>query len=79
MGLPHAQVPVGDGVEATYYEGTNFERPLVRRREATVSDDTWGRNGPLFGVPAEFFSVRWTDWLVPPVSGRYGLLIAARG
>lgn len=72
-----AQVPVGDGVEATYYEGTNFERLLVRRREATISDDQWGRNGPLPGVPAEFFSVRWAGWLVPPVSGRYVLHFSA--
>lgn len=25
------------------------------------------------GVSAEYFSVRWTGWLVPPVSERYGL------
>lgn len=67
-----AQVPVGDGLEAVYYAGIKFEHPLVRHREATVYDQ-WSPSGPLPGVPAEFFSVRWRGWLVPPVSGRYGL------
>lgn len=72
-----AQVPIGDGVEAIYYKGTNFERMLMRRREATISDENWGRKGPLSRVPAEFFSVRWTGWLVPPISGRYMLYFSA--
>ena len=71
----HAQIPTGDGVEAVYYEGVNFERPLLRRREATVYEQ-WSRLGPAPGVPAENFSVRWTGWLVPPVSGRYLLHVS---
>ena len=70
-----AQRPTGDGVEAVYYEGSNFERPLLRRREPTVYEH-WSRLGPAPGVPAENFSVRWTGWLVPPVSGRYLLHVS---
>jgi outer membrane protein OmpA-like peptidoglycan-associated protein len=70
-----AQRPTGDGVEAVYYEGSNFERPLLRRREPTVYEH-WSRLGPAPGVPAENFSVRWTGWLAPPVSGRYLLHVS---
>jgi outer membrane protein OmpA-like peptidoglycan-associated protein len=70
-----AQRPTGDGVEAVYYAGSNFERPLLRRREPTVYEH-WSRLGPAPGIPAENFSVRWTGWLVPPVSGRYLLHVS---
>ena len=67
-------VPVGDGLNAIYYDGVNFERPLLRRRDAAIDFD-WQQNEPGPGLPTEFFSVRWQGWLVPPASGRYILHI----
>ncbi len=52
----------GDGLLATYYEGENFERPLLRRRETRL-DYEWALQPPVPGVPAEHFSVRWHGWL----------------
>lgn len=67
----HAQAPAaGDGLLATYYEGENFERPVLRRRDPAL-DFQWAQGSPAPGVPAEHFSVRWQGWLVPPASGRY--------
>jgi len=65
-----AQAPAGDGLVGQYYDGENFERVMVIRRDATI-DFNWAGYPPAPGLPTEHFSVRWTGWLVPPVSGRY--------
>ena len=67
-----AQTPLltGNGVLGEYYDGANFEHLITRRRDATLAFD-WHHAPPAPGVPAEYFSVRWTGWLVPPASGRY--------
>ena len=65
-----AQAPAGDGILGEYYEGVDFERLVTRRRDATLAFD-WGHAPPAPGLGAEYFSVRWTGWLVPPASGRY--------
>ena len=67
-----AQAPPGTGILGEYYEGANFERLVTRRYDATLAFD-WGHAPPAPGLGAEYFSVRWTGWLVPPVSGRYVL------
>ncbi|GAB3853995.1 PA14 domain-containing protein [Hymenobacter terrigena] len=67
-----AQAPAGTGILGEYYEGTDFERLVTRRYDPTLAFD-WGHAPPAPGVAAEYFSVRWTGWLVPPVSGRYVL------
>ena len=65
-----SSVPVGDGIVGEYYDGTNFGRFVVRRRDATINFN-WGQQPPVPGLGAEQFSVRWTGWLVPPASGKY--------
>ncbi|GAA4050979.1 PA14 domain-containing protein [Hymenobacter glaciei] len=67
-----AQAPASNGILGEYYEGVAFERLVARRHEATLAFD-WGHAPPVPGVAAEYFSVRWTGWLVPPASGRYVL------
>ena len=71
-----AQTPVGDGLNAVYYDGSNFERPMLRRRDAAI-DFAWDRGtAPGPGLPDEFFSVRWQGWLLPPTTGRYVLHVS---
>ena len=70
-----AQVPMGDGLQGAYYEGRNFERYVSTRRDATLDFD-WHAHHPIAGVAAEQFSVRWTGWLVPPVTGHYVLYLS---
>ena len=72
VGSAWAQAVAVNGVLGEYYDGANFERLVTRRYDATLAFD-WGHAPPVPGVPAEYFSVRWTGWLVPPVSGRYVL------
>ena len=75
MTLGTAQAPAGDGILGEYYEGADFERLVARRNDATLAFD-WGHAPPAPGLGAEYFSVRWTGWLVPPASGRYVLHVA---
>lgn len=75
LGLPTsagAQVPAGNGLQGAYYAGSNFEQFVSTRRDATLHFD-WHAHRPVAGVGAEQFSVRWTGWLVPPLTGRYVL------
>jgi outer membrane protein OmpA-like peptidoglycan-associated protein len=65
-----AQAAVGDGLRGDYYDGLNFEHHIQTRRDAHI-DFYWHDEKPISGVPAEQFSVRWTGWLVPPVTGHY--------
>ena len=48
---------------------------MTRRYDATLAFD-WGHAPPVPELGAEYFSVRWTGWLVPPASGRYVLHVA---
>jgi len=67
-----AQAAVGDGLRGDYYDGLNFEHLIATRRDALI-DFYWNGEKPISGVPAESFTVRWTGWLVPPVTGHYVL------
>lgn len=68
----HASAAVGDGLRGDYYSGLNFER-FVNTRHDVFIDFYWPEEQPMPGVPAEEFTVRWTGWLVPPVTGHYVL------
>ena len=80
LGLPlgaGAQAPrAGDGLRGEYYDGHNFERYVLTRRDAVIDFD-WHQQRPAAGLGAEDFSVRWTGWLVPPTTGHYVLHVSA--
>ncbi|MBJ6146460.1 PA14 domain-containing protein [Hymenobacter sp. BT559] len=67
-----AQVPVGNGLQGAYYASHNFEHYVLTRRDATLDFD-WHERRPVAGAGAEQFSVRWTGWLLAPLTGRYVL------
>lgn len=71
-GVTWAQRAGGDGLRGDYYDGLNFEHLIQTRRDALI-DFYWHGEKPASGVPAEEFTVRWTGWLVPPVTGHYVL------
>lgn len=73
--VARAQAAVGDGLRGDYYDGLNFEHFIKTRRDALI-DFNWNHEQPMPGVPAEEFTVRWTGWLVPPVTGHYVLHLA---
>jgi beta-glucosidase len=61
------------GLTAAYYAGPNFEgEPAFTRVDPSV-DFVWKGTTPISGAPFGAFAVRWSGWLVPPVSGEYEL------
>ncbi|MGD9099199.1 MAG: glycoside hydrolase family 3 C-terminal domain-containing protein [Anaerolineae bacterium] len=61
------------GLTAAYYDNAQFEgQPALERIDRLV-DFTWKDTTPLTGQWADRFAVRWTGFLVPPVSGTYTL------
>jgi outer membrane protein OmpA-like peptidoglycan-associated protein len=74
--VSRAQTLVGDGLRGDYYDGLEFKSPPQSRVDGIIHFN-WPRQQPISGVPPEYFTVRWTGWLVPPTSGRYVLHVAA--
>jgi len=62
------------GLRGDYYEGLHFEH-LVRTQCDARLDFDWHERSPVPGVPPTSFTVRWTGWLVPPVTGHYVLYL----
>jgi outer membrane protein OmpA-like peptidoglycan-associated protein len=74
--LSGAQTAAGlsPGLRGDYYEGLHFEH-LIHTQRDTRLDFDWHERSPAPGVPPTSFTVRWTGWLVPPVTGRYVLYL----
>ena len=67
------------GLTGTYFPNrTGAGAPVATRTDAQVRFDWWDV-APVPQIPADSFSIRWTGWLVPPVSGRYALGVSALG
>jgi beta-glucosidase len=61
------------GLTADYYDNSKFEgEPVLSRVDPTI-DFIWKDTTPLTGQWGDSFAVRWTGFLVPPVSGAYKL------
>jgi hypothetical protein len=59
------------GLRGDYYEGIH----LVHTQRDVRLDFDWHERSPAPGIPPTSFTVRWTGWLVPPVTGRYVLYL----
>jgi beta-glucosidase len=73
------------GLKGEYFRGREFSgEPAFTRIDPRI-DFRWDRDAPTagpapaagMGLPGDDFSVRWTGTLLPPVSGRYELGVAA--
>lgn len=64
---PPPPMPV-PGVTAEYF--AQYRVPVLTRIEPAVNH-VWGDGAPADGVPADFFSARWTAELIVPAAGTY--------
>jgi len=60
----------GDGLTANYFNGMNFETPVLSRKDAAINFD-WGNGAPDPSVNANQFSARWTGQIQPKYSETY--------
>jgi len=65
------------GLQGAYYSTPALDGKPKFVRVDPVVNMTWKDAPPLGGYPTDDFSVRWTGWLVPPVSGTYILAVSA--
>ncbi|MBN1220064.1 MAG: glycoside hydrolase family 3 C-terminal domain-containing protein [Anaerolineae bacterium] len=62
-----------NGLTGAYYGNLEFSGEPVFTRIDPVVDFFWKNSSPLSGRWGEHFAVRWSGYLIPPVSGMYVL------
>ncbi len=61
----------GDGLRGAYFANMELKgAPVAVRVDPMIGFD-WGSGSPLPGLPRDYFSVRWTGWIVPPRTGTF--------
>jgi hypothetical protein len=66
----------GYGVLAAYHDRPNFKGRVIYRIDRTVNHQ-WRSRQPVFDLPRDYFSVRWSGELDPPVTGEYTFTLHA--
>lgn len=62
-----------NGLVGQYFDNMELKGEPKVTREDKIIDFDWSDSGPLPGIPAEHFSVRWTTTLRGPATGDYFL------
>jgi beta-glucosidase len=61
------------GLDASYFPNVDLKgEPTLRRVDPNVNFD-WDKVSPAESFPREYFSVKWTGFLIPTESGTYDL------
>ena len=66
----------GYGLLAAYHDRPNFKGRVIYRIDQTVNHQ-WRSRQPVFDLPRDYFSVRWSGELEPPVTGEYTFTLHA--
>lgn len=66
----------GSGLSGNYFNGMNFETPVLSRVDETVNFD-WGFASPGSGVNQDMFTVRWKGQIEPKYSGEYTFYVTS--
>ncbi|HEV7224861.1 MAG TPA: PA14 domain-containing protein, partial [Pirellulales bacterium] len=64
------------GLSAGLFNGGDFQEELARRIDPMI-DFNFGFGSPDPALPGDYFSIRWTGWLKPPLAGKYVLRASA--
>jgi beta-glucosidase len=67
------------GLTVEFFSNTRLAGPSVLTRVDPDLDFEWNNVAPAPGVPAEYYSARWSGVLVPPVDGDYRLGASSDG
>lgn len=65
----------GIGLVGAYYERPNFSGRAIYRVDEAI-DFNWGAREPVFDLPRDYFTVRWSGQLEAPVGGLYTFWLA---
>lgn len=65
------------GLDAEYYDNMDWEgTPVLKRLDDAI--DFWWEHDPISKELSDFFSVKWTGYLIPPATGEYELATFAK-
>ncbi len=68
---PPTDAGTGTGLYGEYFDSLGFKDRKLTRTDATIHFD-WGSGSPASGViGVDTFSIRWTGWLQPKVTGTH--------
>ncbi|HET6880329.1 MAG TPA: PA14 domain-containing protein [Pirellulales bacterium] len=65
-----SQARVKPGLDMAMFDGGDFQQFRVRRVEGQICHH-FGLGSPDPAVPGDYFSIRWTGWIKPPLPGKY--------
>ena len=65
----------GTGLVGAYYERPNFSGRAIYRVDETI-DFNWGAREPVFDLPRDYFTVRWSGKIEAPSGGLYTFWLA---
>jgi len=66
----------GRGLLAAYHDRPNFKGRVIYRLDETINHQ-WRSRQPVFDLPRDYFSVRWSGELEAPVTGEYTFTVLA--
>ncbi|MES2731249.1 MAG: family 43 glycosylhydrolase [Bacteroidota bacterium] len=73
---PKLKAGKGKGLKATYYNGQNFESPVLERIDSTISLD-WQGNSPSKDIHPDHFSARWEGLIESKFTEEYTFSIVS--
>lgn len=77
VGASEAGACMTPGLAAAFYGNKTLSgAPVLTRTDATV-DFSWGSSSPGPGVAVDNFSVRWSGYVTPTVSGSYTFTVTS--
>lgn len=71
---PPPRTTAGSGLYGEYYNGLFFVDRALTRTDPTINFD-WGGGSPDPRIDANTFSIRWTGWLQPKVTGDHTFFV----
>lgn len=69
--IPAGGKPGEHGLKGEYFKGVDCSGEPVITRIDSIIDFKFGRSAPIAGLPATYYSIRWTGEFIAPCTGPY--------
>lgn len=69
--IPAGGKPGEHGLKGEYFKGVDYSGEPVLTRIDSIIDFKFGRSAPIAGLPATYYSIRWTGEFIAPCTGPY--------
>ena len=69
--VPAGGKPGEHGLKGEYFKGVDCSGEPVLTRIDSIIDFKFGRSAPIAGLPATYYSIRWTGEFIAPCTGPY--------